>query len=145
MSKWLTPKSFTSQITQLVWIKFSMLAGLSPVILLEVTNSDFAWEEQGGEENYEIRIYTSTNEVHEVKPNSEKSVLFVPWRHRVLAQKFIALQESKGFRGRVRFHLNGLQLLRLESELQIVPDFRLGNRKRYYQSSIEAQLKKLRT
>jgi DNA-binding transcriptional MerR regulator len=35
-------------------------------------------------------------------------------------------------------------LLRLENELLIVPDFRLGNRKRYYQSSIEAQLKKLR-
>jgi hypothetical protein len=52
------------------------LAGLSPVILLEVTNSDFAWEEKGGEENYEIRIYTSTNEVHEVKPNSEKSRLY---------------------------------------------------------------------
>jgi len=34
---------------------------------------------------------------------------------------------------------------RLENELLIVPDFRLGNRKRYYQSSIEAQLKKLRT
>jgi hypothetical protein len=34
-------------------------------------------------------------------------------------------------------------LLRLEREMQIVPDFRLGNRKRYYPSSIEAQLKKL--
>jgi hypothetical protein len=35
-------------------------------------------------------------------------------------------------------------LLRLETEMQIVLDFRLGNRKRYYQSSIQAQLKKLR-
>lgn len=34
-------------------------------------------------------------------------------------------------------------LIRLESEGLIVPDFRLGNRKRYYQSSLEKQLKKL--
>jgi phage antirepressor YoqD-like protein len=34
-------------------------------------------------------------------------------------------------------------LLKLETELKIIPDFRLGNRKRYYQSSLEAQLKKL--
>lgn len=35
-------------------------------------------------------------------------------------------------------------LLKLETKMQIVPDFRLGNRKRYYQTSLEAQLKKLR-
>jgi DNA-binding transcriptional MerR regulator len=35
-------------------------------------------------------------------------------------------------------------LLRLESEGSIEPDFRLGNRKRYYHSSLEKQLKKLR-
>jgi DNA-binding transcriptional MerR regulator len=34
-------------------------------------------------------------------------------------------------------------LLRLEAEELIVPDFRLGNRKRYYHSSLEKQLKKL--
>jgi hypothetical protein len=52
------------------------LAGLASVIKLEVANSDFAWEEQGGEENYEIHIDTSTNEVHEVKPNNTKSKLY---------------------------------------------------------------------
>lgn len=34
-------------------------------------------------------------------------------------------------------------LLKLEKELKIIPDLRLGNRKRYYRSSIDRQLKKL--
>jgi DNA-binding transcriptional MerR regulator len=33
-------------------------------------------------------------------------------------------------------------LLRLESELKIVPDFRLGNRKRYYKSKLLERLEK---
>ncbi len=34
-------------------------------------------------------------------------------------------------------------LLKLEQENKITPDFRLGNRKRYYMASLEKQLKKL--
>ncbi len=33
-------------------------------------------------------------------------------------------------------------LLRLESDLQVVPDFRIGNRKRYYKTSLDRQISK---
>jgi hypothetical protein len=52
------------------------LASLAAVIKLKIANSDVAWEEQGGNENYEIQINTSTNEVSKVKPNSKESKLY---------------------------------------------------------------------